>query len=198
MKRNKFIRASFISAVTIICCFASASLADELSPAQMVNEYMKLGERNEALEYIIKKLKETPDSAELLVARGAVFAALRKDELSMRDQNKALEIIEKNPSESTLIYKSNALHNRALLFLRKKKQEEAERDYKAAISADSTNSGSYLELAKLQLKQKRYSEARENLSFARNLSIRHSNDKKVIEVDKLLQEVDKSMSKSTK
>lgn len=195
--KNNFDKISF----AIILAFLSSvavqivSHATEPFPSQEVSELMAGGNFSYALKFINKKIKQNPNNAELYVARGAVYARAKKNALSMLDQNKALEIFDNDPSQYSAIYKSNALHNRATLFNRMGKKHEAERDYLEAIKLFPSNSISFFELGKMQLKQKRYSEAKKNLAKARELFMKQSNQEDLKKVDKLMPLVDKALSK---
>ncbi|MCW5824214.1 MAG: hypothetical protein KIT34_15525 [Cyanobacteria bacterium TGS_CYA1] len=195
--KNNFDKISF----AIILAFLSSvavqivSHATEPSPSQEVSELMAGGNFSYALKFVNEKIKQNPNNAELYVARGAVYARAKKNALSMLDQNKALEIFDTYPAQYNSVSKSNALHNRATLFNRMGKKYEAERDYLEAIKLFPSNSISFFELGKMQLKQKRYSEAKENLAKARELFMKQSNQEDIKEVDKLMPLVDKALSK---
>lgn len=171
----------------------SRLFADEPAPAQQVSELMAWGFYSRALDFINEKITKNPNSAELYVARGAIYARTKKNELSMSDQNKALELMEKEPAQNNSMVKSNALHNRATLFVRMGKNQNAEHDYKDAVRIYPSNSVSYLELGKLQLGQRRFAEAKENLSKAKELFLKQSGTEEVEEADKLLKKVEKGL-----
>jgi len=194
LKKAKIVAYCMTIFIGISIIIPSKIFSSELSPSQTMWEFMSLGQYKKALTFINKKISANPDSAELYVARGALYAHLKKDINSMRDQNKALEILEKSSNQSDSIYKSNALHNRAALFLRMGKKREAERDYKDSIGAYPKNSGSFLELGKLLLNEKKYAEAKENLIKARELSEKQSGEKHLKEIESLMPIVEKGLS----
>lgn len=186
---------AIVLAILSIVAVQAVSHATEPSPSQQVSELMAGGKFSHALKFVNEKIKQNPNNAELYVARGAVYARAKKNALSMLDQNKALEIFDNDPTQYNAVSKSNALHNRATLFNRMGKKHEAERDYLEAIKLFPSNSISFLELGKMQLKQKRYSEAKENLAKARELFMKQSNQEDIKEVDKLMSLVDKALSR---
>ncbi len=186
---------AIVLAILSIVAVQAVSHATEPSPSQEVSELMAGGKFSYALKFVNEKIKQNPNNAELYVARGAVYARAKKNALSMLDQNKALEIFDNDPTQYNAVSKSNALHIRATLFNSMGKKHEAERDYLDAIKLFPSNSISFLELGKMQLKQKRYSEAKENLAKARELFMKQSNQEDIKEVDKLMPLVDKALSK---
>ena len=170
--RRRIMVDKISSAIVLALLFSLAvqisSHATEPSPSQQVSELMAGGKFSYALKFVNEKIKQNPNNAELYVARGAVYARAKKNALSMLDQNKALEIFDNDPSQYSAVSKSNALHNRATLFNR---------------------------MGKMQLKQKRYLEAKENLAKARELLMKQSNQEGIKEVEKLMPLVDKALSK---
>jgi len=172
--RRRIMVDKISSAIVLALLFSLAvqisSHATEPSPSQQVSELMAGGKFSYALKFVNEKIKQNPNNAELYVARGAVYARAKKNALSMLDQNKALEIFDNDPSQYNAVSKSNALHNRATLFNR---------------------------MGKMQLKQKRYLEAKENLAKARELFVKQLNQEDIKEVDKLIPLVDKALSKKS-
>lgn len=190
-RKSKTFLTGLVLVVFINCASFSKFSAEESSATQQVSELMGWGMYGRALDFINAKIRNNPDSSELYVARGAIYARTKKDSLSIKDQNKALELLEKSPSKDSEMVKANALHNRAGIYARMKKYPDAESDYKRAVTIYPGNSISYLELGKMQLKQKRYSEAKANLSKARELFLKQSGTKDAEEAEKLIEKTEK-------
>ncbi|MCW5824242.1 MAG: hypothetical protein KIT34_15665 [Cyanobacteria bacterium TGS_CYA1] len=112
-RKSKILLTILLLVGFINCASLSKLSAEESSATQQVSELMDWGQYSRALNFINEKIKKTPDSAELYVARGAIYARTKKDSLSIKDQNKALELLEKTPSQDSEMVKANALHNRA-------------------------------------------------------------------------------------
>lgn len=181
----------------LLYSFATVSKlhTEEASPSQQVAELMGFGLYGRALSFINEKIKNNPNSAELYVARGAIYANTKRDSLSLSDQNKALELMEKDQAQNNSMIKANALYNRAAIYARRGNSQDAERDYVKAISIYPSDSISYFDLGKLQLKQKRYTEAKANLSKAKELLLKQSGIEEAAEADKLLKKIEKKLTR---
>ncbi len=195
---NKILkRIIFCSMAMLLYSFATVSKlhTEEASPSQQVAELMGFGLYGRALSFINEKIKNNPNSAELYVARGAIYANTKRDSLSLSDQNKALELMEKDQAQNNSMIKANALYNRAAIYARRGNSQDAERDYVKAISIYPSDSISYFDLGKLQLKQKRYTEAKANLSKAKELLLKQSGIEEAAEADKLLKKIEKKLTR---
>ncbi len=186
---RKFIDLTLLSVVFSFNC-SLALLANEPSASETVSQYMSANAFDTALKFINKEMKSNPQSAELFELKGAVYACQNKNDLAMNNFNKALSLLRNDTSQANAIVKADALHNRAGLFVQMGKVQEAERDYKESIRIGPSDSSPYFELGKLQLKQKRIVEARQNFVKARDLAVTETDKEKVKEIDKWVKQLD--------
>lgn len=186
---RKFIDLTLLPVVLSFNC-SLALLANEPSASETVSQYISANAFDTALKFINKQMKTKPQCAELFQLKGAVYACQNKNDLAMNNFNKALFLLKNDTSLENALVKADALHNRAGLFAQMGKVQEAERDYKESIRIGPSDSSPYFELGKLQLKQKRHTEARQSFVNARALAVKETDKEKIQEIDKWIKQLD--------
>ena len=104
----------------------------------------------ESLTLLTEKIKQFPESVQLLISRAKIYAINKETQLSKADLDKSLKLSESNVDILLL---------RARVMMQDEKFDEARKDVDAAFELDNDRAKTVLLRAEIATEQKRYSDA---------------------------------------